>query len=357
MRVTFVLPNLNMSGGIRVAAIHADYLRRRGHQVRLVTLLHPPPSPWRVAKSLLRGRGWPPRQVNGPSHFDGFDIERVSITYSKRPNFAAVPDGDVVIATWWETAAWVAKLPASKGARVHFVQGYEAFAGDPQVIDAVYALPTPKIVVSGWLRDVLRDKFQQTPLALVPNAVDLEKFHAPPRGKQPVPTVGFIYSVDRIKGTDIMLRAYGLAAKRLPGLRLVAMSNYPVSEQLPLPPGAQFVFQARDHQLRDNYGRCDAWLSGTREEGFGLPILEAMACRTPVIATPAGAARELLEPGGGVLVPQEDPPAMADAVVRICSLPDADWRALSDKALATAARFTWDAAGQLFEEALLRLRA
>src|SRR5437899_6516023 len=99
MRVTFVLPNLNMSGGIRVAAIHADYLRRHGHDVRVLTLLHPPSSPWRIAKSVLRGRGWPPREVNGASHFDGLNIERLSLYYTKRPNLDLVPDADVVIAT------------------------------------------------------------------------------------------------------------------------------------------------------------------------------------------------------------------------------------------------------------------
>jgi glycosyltransferase involved in cell wall biosynthesis len=77
-----------------------------------------------------------------------------------------------------------------------------------------------------------------------------------------------------------------------------------------------------------------------------------MACRTPVIATPAGAAPELLGSGGGVLVPQENPAAMADAIERICTLPDAQWRALSDRAHATACGYTWHHATDLFEAAL-----
>src|SRR5262249_39465262 len=113
-----------------------------------------------------------------------------------------------------------------------------------------------------------------------------------------------------------------------------------------------FVTEARDQTLRDAYAGCDAWLSGTREEGFGLPILEAMACRTPVIATPAGAAPELLAKGGGLLVPHEDPAAMAQAIVQICSLPEPEWKALSDAALATATGYTWDDATDLFEKAL-----
>lgn len=356
MRVTFVLPEFNLSGGVRVAAIYAAHLRRKGHAVTAIALHDPPPSLRRIVGSLLRGHGWPkPGQGGKPSHFDDLDVQRLILYLTDRPNPDEVPDADVVVATWWETAEWITKLPASKGARVHFVQGYEVFAGKPEVIDAVYALPTPKIVVSGWLRDIVRDKFHQEPIALVPNAVDLNLFHAPARGKQAVPTVGTIYSAVGIKGTDICLRAIDLAAKQLPGLKLVAMSNYPLEPGLPLPPGTDFILHARDQQLRENYARCDAWLSGSREEGFGLPILEAMACRTPVIATPAGAAPELLAKGGGILVPPENPEAMAEAIIKICSFPEAEWRALSDKALATATGFTWDDAAELFEATLQKL--
>jgi glycosyltransferase involved in cell wall biosynthesis len=104
--------------------------------------------------------------------------------------------------------------------------------------------------------------------------------------------------------------------------------------------------------LRDIYARCDAWLFGSRMEGFGLPILEAMACRTPVIATPAGAAPELLSGGGGVLVPAEDPRAMARAILRVCSLSPLRWRRLSDAALTTAASYSWEGAAERFEKAL-----
>jgi glycosyltransferase involved in cell wall biosynthesis len=100
------------------------------------------------------------------------------------------------------------------------------------------------------------------------------------------------------------------------------------------------------------YARCDAWLFASRSEGFGLPLLEAMACRTPTIATPTGAAPELAEAGGGVLVPFEDPRAMAAEIVRMVTLPDADWRRASDAAHAAATRYTWADAAVLFEAAL-----
>lgn len=85
-----------------------------------------------------------------------------------------------------------------------------------------------------------------------------------------------------------------------------------------------------------------------------MPILEAMACRTPVIGTPAGAAPELISQGGGILVEHDKPKAMADAIAKVCRMADTEWRAMSDAAYATARRYSWDEATDLFERALER---
>jgi glycosyltransferase involved in cell wall biosynthesis len=108
-----------------------------------------------------------------------------------------------------------------------------------------------------------------------------------------------------------------------------------------------------DAELKNVYAACDAWLFPPRKEGYGLPITEAMACRTPVIATPAGAAPELINAhGGGALVPHENPAAMASEIVRICSLADDEWRRLSASAYATVTGYSWADATNRFEDAL-----
>ena len=77
-----------------------------------------------------------------------------------------------------------------------------------------------------------------------------------------------------------------------------------------------------------------------------------MACRTPVIGTPAGAARELIGQGGGILVANEDVPAMAQAIVRLVEMTDSQWRELSDAAYRTATAYSWDDATDRFEQAV-----
>lgn len=53
------------------------------------------------------------------------------------------------------------------------------------------------------------------------------------------------------------------------------------------------------------YAVADAYLQPSKAEGLGLPILDAMACGVPVVATNTGAMTELLQDGRGFLVPSE----------------------------------------------------
>src|SRR5205085_7399019 len=197
--------------------------------------------------------------------------------------------------------------------------------------------------------DLARDRFGDNEVSLVPNSVDLLQFQSPPRGKQEVPTAGLMYSLVSFKGCEVSLKAFEMASKVVPRLKLVSFGYRDPVPELPLPPGAQFVRQPAQNALRDIYGQCDMWLFSSRSEGFGLPLLEAMACRTPVIATPAGAAPDLLAGGGGILVPRDDSAGMARAIEKITAMPEGAWREMSDKAYATASRYTWDDATTRFD--------
>lgn len=353
LRVTFVLPFAGLVGGIRVIAIYADRLKQRGHEVFVVSTPAVRPTLRRAVGSILRGHGWPSVPRNVPSYFDRVDVEHRVLETHRAVTDNDIPDGDVVIATWWKTAPWVVGLSPSKGAKAYFVQDYGAHAGQPleKVVES-WHLPLHKITISKWLLRLIEHHSGDSDVTYVPNSVDCAQFRAPPRGKQPHPTVGLMYSNRPQKGVDIMLDSIQVAKRRLADLRVVAFGPSDPTRDMPLPPGSEYTRSAPDNVLRDIYSKCDAWLFGSRLEGFGLPILEAMACRTPVIATPAGAAPELLAEGGGVLVRPEDPDDMARAITLVCELPEHDWRAMSDAAYRIACRYTWDDATDLFEAGL-----
>ncbi len=354
MKITFVMcSGFSLSGGDRVIAIYAKQLQQRGHEVFMISRPLAKPSWKEQIRSVLKGKGWIKTPQNQSSHFETFGV-RCKLLDRARPIVDSdLPDADVVIATWWETADWVAKLSPSKGAKVYFVQHHEVFDYLPQEQAAAsYRLPLHKIVVARWLQDLMRTLYQDNDVSLVPNSVDPKQFYAPPRKKQAVPTVGMLYSSTPWKGCDISLKAFSLAAQRIPNLRLVTFGSSELTEALPLPPEADFTYRPPQEQLREFYAQCDAWLFGSRSEGFGLPILEAMACRTPVIGTPAGAAPELLADGAGILVQPESPEAMAQAIERIYQMSEAEWQNMSNAAYAKVTDYTWDDAADRFEAVL-----
>lgn len=356
MKITFVLPYASFTGGIRVIAIYAARLQNLGHEVFVVSQPKPKPNLRSQFLSVIRGKGWIYTPEQTPSHFDNTNIAHRVIESVRPITDDDVPDADVVVATWWETATWVAELSNRKGAKAYFMQDYGFPKGIPgqklEQIIPTWFLPLHIITIAPWMAKLIREHCGDIPVTVIPNAVELDLFKTPQRHKQEFPTVGLVYKTSLIKGTDIALEAIRIARKTIPQLRLLAFGSRKPVPSLSLPSKTVYSYQPSDREISSIYANCDMWLFSSRREGFGLPILEAMACRTPVVGTPAGAAPELISQGGGILVKPEDPEHMAQAILQICRLSDEQWQSMSQIAYTTATSYTWDDATKLFETAL-----
>ena len=356
MRVNFVLPEENLAGGTRVIAMYAEHLRLRGHQVVVVSRPRQLPSVRNRIKSLLTGRGWPPAPPSGPSYFDPLEVEHRVVETHRPIVDRDLPDADVVVATWWETAEWVARLSPCKGAKAYLIQQLESnFPGQPaDHVDATWRLPMQKIVISQWLAEVARDRFGDSGSIIVPNAVDLDLFHAPHRGKQPRPTVGFLYAADSPhKGTATALAVIDNASPRIPGLHVRAFGFDDLRTSAPLPPGSEYFRRPPQHTLRDIYAGCDVWLCTSTSEGHHLPPHEAMACRCPVVSTKVGGPIDLVEDGvTGYLLDVNDVDGLTSRLIKVLELPEPAWQRMSEAAYDSVKNFTWDRATDLFEQAL-----
>lgn len=354
LRINFLLFSPSIGGGDRVVAIYAQYLKRRGHDVTVTALKRRPPPLGRRLKYFLR-TGQDMKFGFETILFDNAGIDLNIVAEKDRIEDSDVPDGDILIATFWRTAEWALDLSPDKGAKAYFVQNYESdFPVAPKArVDATYSAPLHKIVICQWLESIMRDKFSQAPVANIANSVNTEQFFASPRSKKARPTVGFLYSVNPIKGVDVTISAIKKIAAEFPDLACVSFGSVKASRQLPLPANCQFHYNPDQDNIRNIYAQCDVWISGSRVEGFNLPPLEAMACRTPVVTTSAGAMPELIQNGvQGFVVPIDDPAALAEKTLAVLNLNDDEWRRMSDAAYKTATRYTWDDAGALFEKAL-----
>ena len=108
MRVTFILADgFGLAGGDRTIAQWANQLHLRGHKVLLVSPQRPA-LPWREHWRHWKHLDFQYRTT--ASHYDAVPVQRKLLESSRPVADTDVPDADFVIATWWETAEWVAAL-------------------------------------------------------------------------------------------------------------------------------------------------------------------------------------------------------------------------------------------------------
>lgn len=351
MRVTFVLGS-QASGGARVVAMHARHLIRRGHTVTVLVPKRPPPSLRKRLRNFVQKGYWSPPPITGDHLF--MDIDFRWVRPEEISTGSALPDADVLVATWWETAEWILSAPPSKGARIHLVQDHEVFDYLPvERVKAVYRHPMPKVVVSSWLERIMRQEYQAEEVMLVPNAVDTDAFNAGARAKQSVPTFGFVYNRAERKGSRICIEAIERVKRTVPNLRVLSFGTELPGGQLALPNWVEFSHFPPEDMIRDTYASCDAWLYPSISEGFGLPVLEAMACRTPVIGTAAGAGEDYISDKTGALV-DGSVESFVEQITRFAAMDESEWQRLSEGARRRVEGYTWDDGGRLLEGFLQR---
>lgn len=356
LKITIVLPFAGFAGGIRVPAIYAEKLIKKGHVVQLVSQPPMPIGLKRQIKSFLTRRRLIERPQPGPYLDNLKDYHRV-LANAGPIGAMDVPDADVIVATFWPTAYWIADLPASKGKKVYFIQGHEVepvFSGS--LAEQTYVLDMHKITISQILVDILAQKYGQTAVTLVKNSVDTNQFYGDPRGKSRTPTAGTLFSTHSYKGTDLVFQAIQSVRSSYPNLRLVSFGAERPTAKLPIPNYCDFSYRPKQSDLRSLYNSCDVWVCGSYSEGFHLPPLEAMACRCPVVSTRVGGPLDIIKPGvNGCLVDIGDIIGLSKGITTVLGKTDAQWKKMSNASYETARSYSWDDATDLIEREFLRI--
>ncbi len=195
-------------------------------------------------------------------------------------------------------------------------------------------------------------------VTVIPNGVPPLDLDPPPRDIAD-PLVGVIARFDPVKGVDVAIEAVA----RLGGVHLDIAGDgreRPAIESLIDRLGVADRVRLLGYRAdaRHLLATFDVFVLASRLEGMSMSIIEAMLAGTPLVATDVGSIREVIEHEvTGLIVPPEDPEALAQAIRRL--LDDPAWaRDLADAARSVALdRFTAAANVASFESLYDRVLA
>jgi UDP-glucose:(heptosyl)LPS alpha-1,3-glucosyltransferase len=217
---------------------------------------------------------------------------------------------------------------------------------------------TPSLsAVSGLVASQLEQYFQRADAVVIRNGVDASnlspalRLAARPAARERMRLITVQFTLLLIgndwkkKGLLTLLEALA-ACRELPLMLLVVGSD----------DRAPYDSLIRDHKLTDRvrflepapevlqfYAVADAYVGPSLEDAYGLPIIEAMACGLPVIASSCAGASEIITDGKDGLIMQNprDHRELAELLRLLCSSPDLREQ-LGREARITAQRYTWE---------------
>ena len=177
------------------------------------------------------------------------------------------------------------------------------------------------------------------------------------------PTVLYVGRLKKYKQVELVLDALVQVRQRVPQVRfeIVGVGDHERALRkrvctLNLQDHVEFAGWVSETEKVRRMQNADVLVYTSPKEGWGLSVLEANACGTPVVASDSPGLREAVAPGqSGLLVPHGDVDALAQALTLVLT-DSAVQSQLRAGALEWAARFTWDRAANEMEQLLMETR-
>jgi glycosyltransferase involved in cell wall biosynthesis len=203
------------------------------------------------------------------------------------------------------------------------------------------------VVPSGFLREVFARHGVDS--IVVPNIIDLARFAPDPKPlAQRAAHVVVARHLEPIYGIDTALRALALLSKAMPHVRMTVAGQGPervrleaLAGDLGVSQAVQFCGQLDRDQMATLLRGAAVSLNASRVDNMPNSVLEALACGVPVVSTRVGGVPWLVHDGeSALLVPPDDPAAMAAALQRVLADPELA-AALVRTGLAEVQAYAW----------------
>ena len=170
--------------------------------------------------------------------------------------------------------------------------------------------------------------------------------------------------LERSKGFDILIATWAQVAAAHPDWRLRIYGDGSQRKELEqqideLGLGESVSLEGFSTSLQAEMAKGSLFVLSSRAEGYGMVLVEAMACGVPVVSTdcPAG-PRDIITPGvDGLLVPNKDVDALAGAIIEMIELDDDTRRKMATAALAKADERSQEAVSAQWDTLLKELAA
>ena len=184
-------------------------------------------------------------------------------------------------------------------------------------------------------------------VTVIPNGVD-RRYTPGPEITQRAPVILYVGRLDPYKNVTLLIDAFARLHPEFPQARLRIVGppdeRYPEAlnriRELHLEASVTHTGYLPDDELLKTYQDAKVLVLPSRYEGFGLPVVEAMACGTPVICSNSSSLPEVAD-SAALLVPTDDVEALTHALRRILS-EESLQRKLSAQGPARAATYAWE---------------
>jgi glycosyltransferase involved in cell wall biosynthesis len=175
------------------------------------------------------------------------------------------------------------------------------------------------LVPSSFVRKTIEIKYRAKQIELAAYGVDTDFWRPVERKDSASRHMKFIYAgqISLRKGIPLLLEAWRSADIPDATLQLVGLWKLSNAKRTNLPPNVVLIEPRSPTELRRLYQESDVFVFPSYFEGFGLVLLEAMACGLPAIATNATAGPDVLSADCGIVVPMADWEALAAALMRM----------------------------------------
>lgn len=194
------------------------------------------------------------------------------------------------------------------------------------MLDPLIERITAKIAVSEIARETLKDRFS-TEAVVIPNGIDTSKFEGiGTRSEWALPnTLGFIGRFDEPrKGLAVLLAAIPKIAHKVPNLRILVAGPGNASDFEKLIPSElreriTFLGRISEIEKAQFFKSISLYIApNTGSESFGIILAEAMAAKTPIVASDLPAFVKLLDDGAsGAIFTSEDSENLAETILNL----------------------------------------